>query len=343
VVAGVSEVFAAIPKAEIHLHLEGSVDLDTLLMLRLRRGDSAGPDTRRSLARLYRHGDFQVFLRNYRDLCAEIASPDDFGIITDALSRRLEEDNVRYAEVMCSPMIFTRRGLPLDEIMEAVGGAATRREREGGPRLRFLFDGVRQWGAQALEELVGMAAASRGHGVIGVGIGGDETACPTRDFAAAFREARRLGLRTTAHAGEFDGPRSVWEAIDILGVDRVGHGVRAVEDRELVAALARRRVPLECCPTSNLATGVVRSWSAHPIVALRAAGVRVTVNSDDPALFGTTLSMEWHVLAERIGLGDAGAYEVGRSTAECSFLEEDLKRSLLAEMSQAAARSGIVP
>jgi aminodeoxyfutalosine deaminase len=339
--SGVTDRFALIPKAEIHLHLEGSVDLDTLLVLRSRRGDPAGPEARRGLSRLYRHGDFRTFLGNYRDLCAEIGCPDDFGVITDALSRRLQQDNVRYAEVMCSPMIFTRRGFPLDEIMEAIAGAARRREGEGGPTLRFLFDGVRQWGAGALEELVLMAAASRAQGVIGIGIGGDETACPARDLAASFREARRLGLRATAHAGEFDGPRSVWEAIDMLEVDRVGHGIRAVEDPELLSVLARRRVPLECCPSSNLATGVVRSSGAHPIVTLVAAGVRVTVNSDDPALFGTTLSAEWGLLAGRLGLGDAGAYEVGRTTVECSFLEEAPKQLLLDEMSRAAALSGI--
>ncbi len=339
--SGVTDLFASIPKAEIHLHLEGSVDVDTLLMLRGRRGEPAGPEARRDLSRLYRHGDFPGFLRNYRALCAEIGCPDDFGVIIEALSRRLEQDNVRYAEVMCSPMIFTRRGLPLDEIMDAVGGGARRREREGGPVLRFLFDGVRQWGAGALEELVQMAAASRRHGVIGIGIGGDETACPARDLAASFREARRLGLRTTAHAGEFDGPRSVWEAIDMLDVDRVGHGIRAVEDPVLLSALARRQVPLECCPTSNLATGVVRSWSSHPIVTLREAGVRVTVNSDDPALFGITLSGEWNVLAGRLGLGADGAYEVGRSTADCSFMDENLKQGLLGEMDRAAALSGI--
>jgi aminodeoxyfutalosine deaminase len=331
-----------LPKAEIHLHLEGSVDLDTLLRL----GDGAGPGgeaARRRFAALYEHHDFRHFLENYRAVCGEIRRPRDFALITEALCARLRTENVRYAEVMCSPMIFTRAGLPVLDIMDAVSGVARDVEAAGGPHLRFLFDGVRQWGAGALEELVEMAVVCRAYGVIGIGIGGDERSVPTADFAPVYREARRLGLHTVAHAGEFAGPRSVWEVMEVLEAQRIGHGIRAAEDATLMAALARYRIPLECCPTSNIKTGVVPSWREHPIPALLEAGVRVTVNSDDPALFGTTIAGEWRALESRLGLARDAVLRIGLETAEAAFLDAPARRDLTDAMRHAAAAFGVEP
>jgi adenosine deaminase len=330
-----------IPKAEIHLHLEGSVELPTLIGILRARGENAGPEERARLAALYAHSDFLDFLQNFRRLCAEIRRPEDFGLIASELSRRLQGERVRYAEVFCSPSIFQRlHGLPAVEIMEAVSAAARRQEKEGGPRLRFLFDGVRQFGVAGMEETVESASACRVHDVIGIGMGGDEKSAPTAAFAGPYREARRRGLRTTVHAGEFDGPRSVWEAIEVLEVERIGHGVRAVEDPELVRLLARRGVPLECCPTSNLVTGVARGWDRHPIVDLVRSGAAVTVNSDDPALFSTTLAGEWEALQTRLGLGPEEALAIGVRTARSTFLPEAEKEALVAEMLRAAADTG---
>lgn len=330
------------PKAEIHLHLEGSVDLDTLVGLIRGRGRAVGPEERRELGRLYRHRDFPHFLENFRDLCALLLRPEDFALIASALSERLRRDGVRYAEVFCSPTIFARSGgVPAAEILDAVSGAARAGEKRGAPRMRFLLDGVRQFGVRALEDLVRAAADCRRYGVIGIGMGGDEKALPTGDFAAPYREARRLGLRTTVHAGEFDGPRSVWEALEVLEVERVGHGIRAAEDPELVSLLRRTGVPLECCPTSNLMTGVVRRWEDHPIRALHRAGVAVTVSSDDPALFGTSAAGEWQVLQERLGLSPEEVLAIGMRTARSAFMPEGDRTELLDAMRREAARSGI--
>jgi adenosine deaminase len=188
---------------------------------------------------------------------------------------------------------------------------------------------------------VARAAACRRYDVIGIGLGGDERAHPTAAFAPAFREARRLGLRTTVHAGEFDGPRSVWEAIDVLEVERIGHGVRAVEDAELVRVLVRRGIPLECCPTSNVKTGVVRGWEEHPVRTLAGAGAAVTINSDDPALFGTTLLGEWEALVGRLGFTPAEAVAAGIRTARATFQPAPEREALAAAMTRAAARAGI--
>ncbi|HUD72805.1 MAG TPA: adenosine deaminase [Dongiaceae bacterium] len=327
----------AIPKAEIHLHLEGSIDLETLLDLRARRGEPADAGSRARLESLYRHRDFPDFLGHFRDLCSELRAPEDFVLAVRGLAARLARDNVRHAEVMCSPGIFARRGLPAGELLDAVTGAADAVETAGGPRLCFILDGVRQWGPPAVEELVALASASRSPRVIGIGIGGDETAWPAEAFAPAYREARRLGLRTTAHAGEFDGARSVWEAMEVLEVDRIGHGIRAVEDRVLMRTLAERGLPLECCPTSNLATGVVAGWEAHPIPTLARAGLRLTVNTDDPAMFGTTLLDEWLALQGRLGLSTDLLLGIGRATIEAAFLPDPERSALLAEHDAAVA------
>jgi aminodeoxyfutalosine deaminase len=336
--AGPSEDFAATaPKAEIHLHLEGSIDLDALLELRASHGESADAGTRRRLAALYRHQSFTDFLSHFRDVCAELRQPEDFALVTSRLAERLRRDNVRHAEVMCSVGIFARRGLPAADILDAVVSAAAAASGSGGPRIRFLLDGVRQWGPDGLAELVELAGGRERPALIGVGMGGDESSWPASDFRPVYDEARRRGLRTTVHAGEAAGPRSVWEAIEVLGVERVGHGIRAAEDRELVRALARQRIPLECCPTSNLSTGVVKSWDAHPLGLLHRAGVAVTVNTDDPAMFGTTLTDEWRILSRHLGLSSSEAAQVGRRTIEAAFLEEAERRELLAAFDAAAA------
>jgi adenosine deaminase len=328
---------AGLPKAEIHLHLEGSIDLTTLLAIRARRGRASNDADRRRLQALYSHEGFLDFLMHFRDLCEELRAPEDFALATTSLAERLERDGVRHAEVMCSPAIFVRRGPPSDEILDAVLQAAAQVRLSGGPRLLFLIDGVRHWGPASFEPQVETAARFLSRGVVGVGLGGDESGWPAADFRTAYREARRLGLRTTVHAGEFVGPQSVWEAIDVLEVDRIGHGIRAAEDEALLRALAARRVPLECCPTSNLKTGVVRDWAGHPLPALVRAGVRVTVNSDDPAMFGTSLGEEWTVLRDRLGFDAEAVRRIGRATIEAAFMEEDDRAALLRDFDRAAA------
>jgi len=332
-----------VPKAEIHLHLEGSVELETLARIAGQGGEGPGATSRARLAGLYKHRDFAGFLQNFRGVCAVIRRPGDFASITEALSRRLQDENVRYAEVFCSPAVFERaHGMSAAEILDAACGAARRREKEGGPRVRFLLDGVRQFGVPAMEAMVETAAACRKYDVIGIGMGGDERSAATAAFAGPYREARRLGLRTTVHAGEFDGPRSVWQAIEVLETERIGHGVRSVEDPELVRLLGRLGVPLECCPTSNVRTGVVPGWERHPIPALHRSGVAVTVSSDDPAMFGTTLSGEWEVLLTRLGLGPEEVMAIGRRTARATFQPRAEQEALVDEMRRAAAREGIV-
>ena len=338
---GVTSLARRVPKAEIHLHLEGSTELETLLEIKRSRGEPVGEDERGRLAAIYTQPDFPGFLQNFRRLCEEIRRPEDLGLIAAALSRRLQEQGVRYAEVFCSTAVFRRlHGIPATETMDAVSAAARRMERTGGPRLRFLLDGVRQFGVPGMEETVESASACGAYDVIGIGMGGDESFLPTGAFAGPYREARRRGLRTTVHAGEFSGARSVWEAIEVLQVERIGHGVRAVEDPELLRVLAKSGISLECCPTSNVITGVAPEWERHPVAELVRAGARVTVSSDDPAMFSTTLLGEWDALHLRLGFDAEEVLAIGVSTARATFLPEREKEALVAAMLGAAAGGG---
>jgi len=314
-------------RVEIHLHLEGSISPARLRALwQVSDRDPSLPSDPRSL---YRHRSFPEFLRHFAQITRAIRRPEDLAQITTDLCRRLKRQGVAAAEVFFSPVILTRRGIPFLEMLDAIDEAARREHARGGPGLAWILDGVRQWGSQGMEENLRCAASAPGR-ILGIGIGGDERSVPAEAFAPLFRAARQMGLRTVAHAGEFDGPRSVWEAVEVLGAERIGHGIRSAEDPQLLAMLRRRRIPLEVCPTSNLRTGVVGRWRDHPLPRLVAAGLRVTVNTDDPALFRTSLHGEYRALQRRLGLGSAAVLRIEREAVHASFLPPSEKRRILA-------------
>jgi len=313
------------PFVEIHLHLEGSISLRRLRQLLETRKGSRAADPRD----WYRHRSFPEFLRHFALVTQALREPEDFALITLDLCRRLRHQGVAAAEAFFSPVIFTRRGLPFLEILDAMEEAVSSERRRGGPRIAWLLDAVRQWGPAGMEQNLECASRAGGR-VLGIGLGGDETSVPAEAFASFFSAARNQGYRTVAHAGEFDGPRSVWKALEVLGAERIGHGIRAAEDPLLLERLRRSRIPLEVCPTSNLRTGVVRRWSEHPLPRLVAAGVRVTVNSDDPALFRTSLRGEFLALRQRMCLGAAATERIRREAIRASFLPAREKRRLLA-------------
>jgi aminodeoxyfutalosine deaminase len=316
------------PRVEIHLHLEGSVSLARLrrFWARPRRDPSLPPDP----AVLFRHRDFPEFLQHFAQVTRALRGPDDFSVIASDLCASLRRQRVAAAEVFMSPVIFTRRGIPFTEILDAVEEAVQASRRRGGPRVAWILDGVRQWGPAALEENLRFAQGARGR-VLGIGLGGDESSVPAREFVLLFEAARAMGLRTVCHAGERAGPRSVWEAVELLGSERIGHGIRASEDAALLSLLRRRRIPLEVCPTSNLRTGLVRRWRDHPLPRLLQAGVRVTLNSDDPALFRTSLDAEFLNLRRRMHLAPRHVEKIRVEGIRASFLPAAIKRALLAE------------
>lgn len=248
--------------------------------------------------------------------------------MTRDLSRSLKRQGVVAAEVFFTPIIFTRRGLPFLELFQAIEETAIRESKRGGPDLNWILDGVRQWGPRGFEELMECAQAVRKR-ILGIGVGGDEGALPTRQFLPFFEEARRLGLHTVAHAGEFCSARSVSEAVETLGAERIGHGFRAMEDPGVVRLLKRRGIPLEVCPTSNLRTRVIRRWRDHPLPRMIEAGLRLSLNSDDPGLFKTSLLQEYRSAHRRMGLGAETLYQRHRDGIQASFLSANRKRELL--------------
>jgi adenosine deaminase/aminodeoxyfutalosine deaminase len=278
-------------KAELHLHLEGSVEPRTLVeiepALALEEVEAR-----------YRYEDFQGFLMAFKWVNRFLKEPRHFALITRRLVESLAGQGVAYAEINVSAGVLLWRGLGLDEIFPAIAEAAA-----GGPLpVRFVFDAVRQFGLEHVWATAREAVRYRGLGVVAFGVGGDEVNGPVEQFREVFDYARANGLHVAPHAGETAGPGSVWAALE-CGAERIGHGIRSIEDPVLVKHLRERAIPLEVCISSNVCTGAVRTLREHPVRRLFDAGVPVVLNSDDPAMFHTTLLGEYELAARAFGFG----------------------------------------
>ncbi|MGD0359606.1 MAG: adenosine deaminase [Bryobacteraceae bacterium] len=285
--------YSAWPKAELHLHLEGSVAPGTMREL----DPSLTTDAVRAM---YCMRDFQGFIQAYKSVVERLRTPEDYAHITRALIRQLVADAVQYAEITLSAGVVLWKKQEFGPVYTAVRQAAA----EFPIEVHWILDAVRHFGVAHAIEVVELAAARVDDGVVAFGIGGDEERGPAAWFGNVFRRAKDAGLRLTAHAGETVGPESVWAALDI-GAERIGHGIRAVEDPELLRYLRDRQIPLEVCISSNIATGAVASLAAHPVRRLYDAGVPITLNTDDPAIFATTLSGEYDLAARQCGFSES--------------------------------------
>jgi adenosine deaminase len=288
-----------LPKIELHLHLEGAIPLDALWELLSKYGRPADIGTLDDLRRRFVYRDFPHFLDTWSWKNGFLREYDDFTFIASRVAADLAGQNVVYAEAFYSPGDFAPHGLQPQRLTEAIRRGLAQQDR--AVTVNLVADLVRNYGPERGLRTLREIDEVKHLGVVGIGIGGSEQAFPPEPYAAVYREARGRGFRTSAHAGEAAGPESVWGALRSLEVDRIGHGTRAIEDSELVALLAARRVPVEACPISNLRTGVVPSLAAHPIRALFDAGVIVTVNTDDPKMFNTSLEDEFEALATHLG------------------------------------------
>lgn len=290
-------------KAELHVHLEGSVDPETLRELDPTLDGE-------QLRELYAYSDFLGFLRSYKSINLRLTRPEHFALITRRLLERLEREQVRYAELNLSVGVWLWRELEFQPYFAAIAAEAER----SPVRVRFIFDAVRQFGLEAGWEVARLAAANLPQGVLGFGIGGDEARGPVKEFQTVFAWAKDQGLHLAPHAGEVVGPQSVWDALE-YGAERIGHGIRSIDDPVLVRHLADRRIPLEVCISSNVRTGAVASLQEHPVRRLYEAGVPITLNTDDPPMFGTTLEREYQVAADEFGFSE----EELRAVAENGF------------------------
>ncbi len=320
-----------LPKIHLHCHLEGALRAETFLELTERYGIStryrpgeevAGP---RDPQHVYHFADFREFLLTFAAVSRALAQPADYVRLAREFARDAVAQNVVYGELFVSPSVwaFFHPGLDVPETVRAI--AATLHE-ECGDTFRLILDVTRNFGAESAMRTAQIAANLTGCGVVGIGLGGDETRFPAELFEDVFAFARSRGLHGVAHAGEAAGAESVRAAIDVLKAERIGHGVRALEDPELMHALAQRKIALEVCPTSNFLTGAARREEAHPLHALDAAGIPVTIDADDPTLFETSITKEYLYVARHAGT--AALERFIRNAVDASFLDRPAKQAL---------------
>ncbi len=312
------------PKIELHVHLEGTIRPATLLALARANGLSLPADTEAGLADLYRFRDFDHFIEVWILTTNCLRRDDDFRRITVDYAAEAAAHGAVYMEAIFSPIERTWRGISWDAIFSGYCDGAQQAWEEHGVRVLLTPDITRGAPVEDAERAVDHCLAYAERGVVAVGLGGEEAAYPPERFAAPFARARAGGLGSVPHAGEAAGPPSIRGALDVLGADRIRHGIRAVEDAGLLSELAARRIVLDVCPVSNLRTGVVRTPAEHPLPRLVAAGIPCSISTDDPAMFDTDLTRELE-LARTLGVGPRAAYEAGVAGALC---DEETKTGL---------------
>ena len=326
----------SLPKAELHLHLEGSILPTTLLELRQRHGTPDG--SLAAIEQLYQFEDFSGFLMAFKAVTEHLQSPDDYELIAYRLMERLKSENVLHAEVYVSVGVCLWRNQEFDAIFEGLERGRMRGECDFGISLLWIFDAVRQFGAAEARRVAELAVRYHDRNVVGFGIGGDEGRAAPELFRDPYAYAAEHGLRLTAHAGETAGPESVWGALN-LGAERIGHGLSAGQDPELVEELAKRQIPVEICVTSNIRTGCCAGIAEHPVKSYFDRGVMITLNTDDPAMFNTSLTQEYQLVQDAFDFTDEHLREVARNSFEASFLAPEKKLGFLNLFDAAISRS----
>jgi aminodeoxyfutalosine deaminase len=338
-----SGFIASLPKAELHVHHVGSASPAIVSELAMRHPGvvPADPD---ELRRFFEFRDFAHFVEVYLSVVDLVRTDQDVHYLTYEVARELATvQKVRYAELTCTPYTSVLpddddQGMPIESYTEALEDARRAAERDFGIVLRWIYDIPGESGMPAADATLSFALNNRVDALVGFGLGGPEIGVARPQFKPHFDAARRVGLHSVPHAGETTGPETVWDAIRILGAERIGHGTSAAADPKLLAYLAKHGIPLEVCPSSNIATKAVASLEEHPIVAFRDAGVTITINSDDPSMFNTTLNREYEVAAELLDLDTGGVTDLARAAVRASFAPDDLKVAILSEIDVYAGR-----
>jgi len=344
----------AMPKAEIHIHLEGAIQPATVLKLARRHNmvDHLPSDNLDDLRRWFNFTDFPHFLEIYVTIQDLIRTAEDFALIMYENGADMARQNIRYRELTVTPYThidYQEKGLTIDDLLRGLADGRSRAQQEFGVEMRWIFDVHRnlsfsdrdgqKYDPEPANQTLAYALAGQDVGVVGFGLGGNEVGAPPEPFAHAFDQARAAGLLSVPHAGETVGPESIWGCLNALQADRIGHGVRAIEDSELIKVLKERQIPLEVNPTSNQCLKVYPSMAEHPFARLDEVGLMVTVNSDDPPLFNTNLCQEYDLLVRVFGYDKVGLLRIARNAFVASGAEPALKQKLLAEFDAWAAQA----
>ncbi len=338
------ESLRALPKAELHLHLEGTIEPATVVELAARHGVSL---TEAEARARYQYVDFRGFLDAFKWVTSFLREPDDFALITRRMSEKLISQNVVYAEVFVAVGILLLRGQDVEASFRAIHEAGEE-SRKRGLLLRWIFDATRQFGPDTAMEVARWAAQLKGHGVVAFGIGGDELSVPAKEFRAVYDYVSGQGLHRHIHAGEVGGPQSVRDAINFLEVERIGHGIGVMHDPALIESLVSSQVPLEICPTSNLFTGALgrqrnnpdAQIEDHPLRELYRRGLMITLASDDPAMFHTSLDVEYDA-GLQLGLTLDEMVHIAAWGFVAAFLPSEEKAALLHAFHSKRAELGL--
>ncbi len=334
---------AGLPKAELHVHHVGSASPAIVSEL-AERHPGVVPSDPDELRRFFEFRDFAHFVEVYLAVVDLIRTEDDIRYLTYEVARELATvQQVRYAELTCTPYTSVLpddddQGMPIEVYTEAIEDARIAAERDFGIVLRWIYDIPGESGMPAADATLSFALNHRVDALVGFGLGGPEIGVARAQFKPHFDAARKVGLHSVPHAGETTGPETVWDALQMLGAERIGHGTSAATDPRLMKYLAQTGIPLEVCPSSNIATRAVASLAEHPLVAFRDAGVTVTINSDDPSMFGTTLNREYEIAADLLGLDSGGVTDLVRTAVRESFAPDEVKWSILSEIDVYAGR-----
>jgi len=327
-----SDFIARLPKAELHVHHVGSASPRIVSELAERHPGTV-PSDPDDLTAFYEFRDFAHFIEVYLAVVDLIRTPEDLRYLTYEVAREMSVgQSLRYAELTCTPYTSVAAGIPIEAYTEAIEDARVAAERDFGLVLRWIYDIPGESGLPAADDTLRYALDHRPDALVGFGLGGPEIGVPRPQFEPHFTAARAAGLRSVPHAGETTGPETVWHALRLLGAERIGHGTSAAADPELLAYLAEHRIPLEVCPSSNIATRAVATLAEHPLRTFVEAGIPVSINSDDPPMFGTTLNREYEIAADLLDLDERGIADLARAAVDASFAPDDVRASLLAEI-----------
>lgn len=335
--ADLTAFVTSLPKTELHVHLVGAASVDTVLELARRHPGAGVPTDRQELTAYYDFTDFAHFIEVYISVNALVRTPADVEALVVGAARDMADQTVRYAELTVTPDSHLLMGIEPAALAEALTAGRRRALDEHGVELAWVFDIPGELGLASGERTIDWVERYAPQGSVGFGLGGPEVGVPRAQFARVFARARAMGLHSVPHAGETTGPDTVRDALDALGAERIGHGIAAAQDPELLRRLSDEGIALEVCPTSNLRTRAVSSLSEHPLPLLLEAGVPVTLGSDDPGMFDTTLVTEYVAAGAVLGVSYEGLVDIARTGVDKSFAPDALKRQIMAEIAEHAS------